>query len=183
MLSLQSNLIADEKSLEYFEDTRTRIQSMALVHEHLYESPSVAQVQLRDYVEELVATVTHSMGSSPDGVSVQTRVSDIAIDLDHAIPLGMMVNELLSNALKYAYPQGSGEIRVRLDATEQSISLDIADDGVGISPEKLAENSSLGLQLVDALSDQLDGTLSFENTAPGLQVLFSFPRPDVPATV
>ena len=183
MLSLQSNLVGDEKSLAYFEDARTRIQSMALVHEHLYESPSLAQIQIRDYLEELVATVTHSMDSAPEGLHVRTRVADIAVDLDRAIPLGMMVNELLSNALKYAYPEGRGEIRVDLKATEQTIYLEIADDGVGIPPEKLYENSSLGLQLVEALSDQLDGSLRFENAAPGLRVYFSFPRPDIAASV
>lgn len=103
MLSIQSSLVDDEKSLEYFQGARTRIQSMALVHEHLYESPSLAR-----------------------------------IDIDHAIPLGMVVNELLSNALKYAYGGGEGEV---------------AENGADMPPEQLGgtvrfEDNEPGLRVL-----------------------------------
>lgn len=175
MLSIQSSLIGDTKALEYFQDARTRIQSMALVHEHLYESTSLARLDLRDYVDELVATVFHSMDTTGGGIRVETDVAEISLDLDHAIPLGMVINELVSNAIKYAYPHGSGEIDVTLSYVEKHAQLEVRDEGVGIPSATLEKRESLGLQLVEALAGQLRGTVSFENTDPGLRVRFDFP--------
>ncbi|MFP4565852.1 MAG: sensor histidine kinase [Spirochaetaceae bacterium] len=177
MLSIQSSLLDDEKSLEYFQDARTRIQSMALVHEHLYESPSLARIDIRTYVNDLVATVGHSMDISQDGSRISTSVDDVGIDLDHAIPLGMVVNELLSNALKYASGERGGEIAISLAHADGRLTLQVADNGPGIPEKDLQRNQSLGLQLVDALAQQLGGTVGFEDNEPGLRVRFEFPLP------
>lgn len=180
MLSIQSTLIDDEKSLEYFQDARTRIQSMALVHEHLYESPSLARIDIDEYVRELAATVVRSMDVSNGGVRVRTNIAAIGIDLDHAIPLGMVINELLSNAMKYAYPDGAGDVHISFGYSEGIGHLAVTDNGVGMSAEEVEGRGSLGLQLVDALSRQLQGQVQFTDNAPGLRVTFDFPLPEAP---
>lgn len=181
MLSIQSSLVDDEKSLEYFQDARTRIQSMALVHEHLYESPSLARIDIRAYLDDLVATVTRSMDVSQGGARVSTAVDEFSIDLDHAIPLGMVVNELLSNALKYAHghgkDDGQGAISISLTYTDGRVRLEVADNGTGMPAEDLEHHQSLGLQLVTGLAQQLGGTVRFEDNEPGLRVCFEFPLP------
>lgn len=177
MLSIQSGVVADEQALSYFRDARTRVQSMALVHEHLYESNSLARINTREYIDDLVATVVSSMDISRGRVRVLREVAEIPIDIDHAIPLGLVVNEVLSNALKYAYPHGSaGEVRLSLSRTPAGALLEVADDGVGMASDRDGgRRQSLGLQLVEALAGQLRGTVSFVNTDPGLAVRLTFP--------
>jgi two-component sensor histidine kinase len=181
MLSIQSSLVDDEKSLSYFQDARTRIQSMALVHEHLYESPSLARIDIRAYMDDLVATVTRSMDVSNGGATISTAVDEFSIDIDHAIPLGMVVNELLSNALKYAQGDGenagTGTTSISLTYTDGWVRLQVADSGPGMPGEDLERPQSLGLQLVSGLAQQLGGTVRFEDNEPGLRVCFEFPLP------
>ncbi|NBB89901.1 MAG: hypothetical protein GVY23_01690 [Spirochaetes bacterium] len=181
MLSIQSNIVDDERSLEYFQDARTRIQSMALVHEHLYESPSLARIDIRAYMDDLVATVTRSMDVSRGGAVVSTAVDEFSIDIDHAIPLGMVVNELLSNALKYAHGQGEddgkGAISISLTYEDGKVKLEVADDGPGMPAEDITHHQSLGLQLVSGLAQQLGGTVRFQDNEPGVRVCFEFPLP------
>lgn len=175
MLSIQSNVLKDETALSHFQDARTRIQSMALVHEHLYESTSLARIDTREYVDDLVSTVISSMDISGGRVSVESSVAELPLDIDHAIPLGLIINELLSNALKYACPDKTGRVELRLERQEEAVVLEVADDGPGIPRGVPVRQGSLGLQLVDALAGQLRGTLRFENTEPGLAVRLTFP--------
>ncbi len=170
MLNIQSAFLDDERSVAYFQDARTRIQSMALVHEHLYQSPSLSKVEIRSYVDALVATVFNSMDTSSAGIRISTEIGESTTDLDNAIPLGMLINELLSNAIKYAYPDGSGEIRISLSYEGNSLVLEVADHGMGLSRERRDQQESLGLQLVDALAGQLGGSVEFLDNNPGLLV-------------
>lgn len=180
MLSLQSNVVRDRQSLSCLQDARTRIQSMALVHEHLYESSSIACISTREYVDELVSTVMNSMDLSSGGIRVVREVAEIPIDIDHAIPLGLVINELMSNALKYAYPHGSaGEIRLTLRRVSGGALLEIADDGPGLPTNERVRREAIGLQLVEALAGQLGGTITFDSTNPGLAVRLTFPLPNV----
>lgn len=175
LLSIQSNVLRDEEVLSHFQDARTRIQSMALVHEHLYESSSLARIDTREYVDDLVSTVIGSMDLSGGRINVTSSVAELPLDIDHAIPLGLIINELLSNALKYACPERNGTVRLSLEQRGRSVFLEIADDGPGIPGDATARQGSLGLQLVEALAGQLNGSLRFENTEPGLAVHVSFP--------
>lgn len=175
MLNIQSGFVTDGTSLGYFQDCRARIQSMALVHEHLYRSPSLAQVGMKKYIGDLAKTVVRSMGRSPELVRIEVNVADILVTLDQAIPLGMVTNELLSNAIKYAYPDGAGAILVLLEHTEEQGHLEVNDHGVGITNDEIERHDSLGLQLVNELVKQLDGSIRFEDNNPGLRVCFDFP--------
>lgn len=176
MLNIQSSFLTDETSIGYFQDCRTRIQSMALVHEHLYRSTSLSSIGMKMYMEELGATLIHSMELTQDRLHIRMEIADFSTDLDQAIPLGMLVNELLSNAIKYAYPEGSGEVLVSLVCTNGRVFLEVSDHGVGITLEKQNHLTSLGLELVDALAKQLGGEVRFEDNKPGLRVTFDFLR-------
>lgn len=177
MLSIQSSDVSDDAALSRFRDAGSRIQSMALVHEHLYESSSLSQIDTREYVLDLVSTVANSMDISAGRIHVGTAIADIPLDIDHVIPLGLIINELLSNAFKYAYPENSGEVRLSLQDRGGEVSFEISDDGPGIPGGPDAHRDSLGLQLVEVLASQLNGTVRFENREPGLSVQLAFPLP------
>ncbi|MFP4331299.1 MAG: sensor histidine kinase, partial [Spirochaetaceae bacterium] len=144
--------------------------SAYLVHEHLYESSSLSRINMRDYLNDLVSTVAHSMDLSAGRITVISKVEEFPLDLDQAIPLGLIINELLSNAFKYAYSDTAGTVGLSLEQREGDVHLEVSDSGPGIVGEVEAHRDSLGLQLVEALSGQLGGSVRFENTRPGLSV-------------
>ncbi len=175
ILNIQSSFIDDRQSLDYFKDCETRVQSMALVHEQLYQGTSLARIDLGPYLEELMTSLYSAMTASADGIRVSREVRDISLHLDQAIPVGLVVNELVSNAIKYAYPDGRGEIRLAVDAIDGTTRIRVRDWGVGLG-SSIDRTESLGLQLVDALAAQLHGSVTFASGDPGLDVEFSFPR-------
>lgn len=160
LLSLQAASIEDRTYLTLFQESVDRIRSMALIHDRLYKSRDFAGIEFRDYIESLVMSLFHSYGRP--GIRYNTEVQDVRLAIDTAVPFGLVVNELVTNALKHAFPGGrQGSITVSLVAKEAGeVELAVADDGVGI-PEGFdaTKTSSLGLQLVKILTDQLAGTL------------------------
>ena len=152
---------------------------MAMIHERLYESASLASIDLRDYFESLVTMLSRTYSRDDAHVAVQLDVEPLAVDVDTAVPLALVVNELVSNAFKYAFPAGSeGSIRIDLDRTEPGvIRLTIEDDGVGIPEDvDVHEPSSLGLRLVHLLSRQLRGEGSFESRSDPTRFSLEFPE-------
>ncbi|MFW5695265.1 MAG: sensor histidine kinase [Alkalispirochaeta sp.] len=177
ILNIQSTFVSDHRSLDYFKDCETRVQSMALVHEQLYQNETLARIHLPTYLEELLASVYGAMVKDADTVIVRREVADLSLHLDQAIPVGLMVNELVSNAVKYAYPVPAmrpGEILLRVLQTDTEVEISVRDWGVGLGDSK-HHTDSLGLQLVDALTSQLHGTVQFEASNPGLLVRLRFP--------
>jgi PAS domain S-box-containing protein len=144
-------------------ESQDRIRSMALIHEKLYRSVDMARVDFRDYVEGLMAGLQRSYFPGP-GVRVFADVEGIVLDIDLAIPCGLIVNELVSNSLKYAFRDGrAGEIRVGLARNGQNYILTVSDNGPGLPPGVDFRNTpSLGLQLVNLLAGQLDGTVELD---------------------
>jgi two-component sensor histidine kinase len=134
---------------------------MALVHENLYRAGSFARISMRAHIQSLCSELMRAYNVQPREVELTTRVADMLFDVDRAVTCGLIINELLSNALKYAFPAGRlGRIRVeltQLDATR--CTLVVADDGIGL-PSHLSHGSgdSLGMQLVSDLVGQLGGT-------------------------
>ena len=161
LLNLQSDKIEDEKTREVFKDSRNRIRSMALIHEKMYQSKDLARVDFVQYLTDLVSGLPASLGIS-ENVSLKVDISGGLSDIDTASSCGLIVNELVSNSMKYAFPEGqAGEIVVSFAVGDDgSAVLTVSDDGVGF-PEDLnfKETGSLGLQLVNTLSDQIDGEL------------------------
>ncbi len=163
LLDLQSDMVEDESLQNTFTAIQTRIKSMALVHETLYSSMDLAAINSRDYIQGIAEYLSSIYSQTGNRIPIEAEVDDINLDIDRAIPLGLIINELLSNALKYAFPdEHTGTISLdfkRFDTGD--ISLTISDDGVGIPPDVDVENpSALGLQLVNMLTEQIKGTLT-----------------------
>lgn len=181
LLNLQARLIQDPASRAAFQESRMRVQSMALIHEKLYQSGSLAEINLHLYVESLASILFQSYQAQSGPVRLVTRVDDIPVGIDTAIPMGLILNELISNALKHAFPDGrSGEIIITLQRESGAgILLCCQDDGCGL-PENMdvRTSKSLGLQLVNSLVSQLSGTLAMHN-ASGTQFVINIPAGDV----
>ena len=161
-LSLQSMSIEDEKTKELLETAENRIRTMALVHEFLYQDEHLKDVSLRDYVETLTAGLVQVFGST---VKVSSEIVDISLEMDILIPFGLLVNEIVTNALKYAFRDGhtgSPEIIIRMSVDEMGVlHFNIRDNGTGLPAEEQYVNKhSIGLTLIDTLIQQINGELN-----------------------
>jgi PAS domain S-box-containing protein len=160
LLSLQASSVKDPGVLELFTESQNRVRAMALVHESLYRSGDLARIDLGPHVESICAHLYRSYGVDAGRIELQTEIGDVALDLDHAIPCGLIINELVSNALKHAFPGGRrGRILVALVVEAGGkYTLVVQDSGVGL-PAKVdvSATDSLGLQLVWGLTQQLRG--------------------------
>ncbi len=168
LINLQSQLIGDKEHRDIFSETSARVRTMALVHEKLYQSENFAKINFREYLHELVAGLISMYKRDGVNVDLIIRVEDIEIGIDRAIPCAQIVNELVSNSLKYAFgPGDKGVIEISFGKTDQGkYSLFVADNGRGL-PEGLdiEKVKTLGLQLVAGLVKQLKGDLSIERGA------------------
>ena len=166
LLNLQSKYVRDKRDLEMMRESQDRIRSMALIHEKLYKSESLADIDSREYVTDLTRELMRLYGTKSD-ISLKIEVEDVFLDIDTAIPCGLIINELVSNCLKHAFPGGkSGEITVRLRSLDGKTELLVSDNGVGI-PEDMNpfEAESLGLRLVTILAeDQLEGDIGLDRS-------------------
>ncbi len=174
ILSLQSGSISSESQAAMLRESQDRIRSMALVHEKLYRSRDLSRINFGEYVSSLIVSLAHSYIASP---AIRTRVDirDIYLDIDMAIPCGLIINELFSNAFKYAFPDGrAGEVCVSLSRRDGKYELVVSDDGAGLPPDLDFRNTdSLGLQLVNTLVEQLEGTIEL-NVEKGTNYKITF---------
>lgn len=177
LLNLQAAKIKDATIRAMLADSQNRIRSMALVHETLFRSGHLGLVNLTAYLEGLAIQLFRAYGANPAQIRLKVEVPRTQIDLERAIPCGLIVNELVSNALKHAFPnQRSGNIRVALErAAGTHYSLTVTDDGIGLPAESVRAESTLGLQLVRDLAQQLGGLLNCEQAAAGTTVRIIFP--------
>lgn len=164
LLKLQASTIEDENYLSLFRDSYNRVHSMALLHEKLYQTEDLANINAADYIRGLTDNLSRSYYSNLQNVQVKLLIDPILLDIDTAVPCGLIVNELMSNSLKYAFPAGqrveAGEITIEFRKIEEKLILKIQDNGVGLPPDFVIEEAeSLGLQLVTNLTEQLDGDL------------------------
>ena len=166
LLKLQASSVGDERVSDALMECRGRVQTMAFVHETLYGSDTLAVIDFKTYISKVTSQIFQIYKTSMDRVKLKVDAEDIKLGIEQATPLGLIVNELLSNSLKYAFPENrSGEIVIRIRAVEQdSIEFVFSDNGIGI-PEDLdwRNTESLGLRLVIILAEnQLDGTVSLD---------------------
>jgi PAS domain S-box-containing protein len=179
LLYLQSKSIEDKRALEMFQDSQNRVRSMALVHERLYQSQDLARVDFAEYVRSLANYLFRSYGVNTNLIKLKIHVDDVSLGVDAAIPFGLVVNELVSNSLKHAFPDDrAGEIRITLRLDGGQSLLMVSDNGVGF-PENLdfRDTRSLGLQLVNTLVDQLEGTIELDRSeGAAFKITFAEPR-------
>ena len=177
ILNLQTGYVGDEPAmLQLLRDSQDRIRSMAFIHESLYQTKNFSGLDLADYIEGLARNLlmSHSLHGR---VALVTDLRPVDLGLDQAIPCGLILNELISNALKHAFPEsGGGTIQLSLSLEGNEVRLRVGDDGVGM-PEgfDIEADANLGLQLVSTLVDQLDGSLE-PTPGPGAGYLITFER-------
>jgi len=169
LLSLQAAHLEDRQAVQALTDSQRRIHAMALIHRVLYRSPDVGQVHIGQFLEELAPSLMSAYTTGGITVDMAIEATDLLLPISTAIPCGLIVNELMSNALKHAFPAGSeGTIRVSIaPGTPGRARLSISDNGLGL-PEGLdiAAGGALGLQLVSLLTDQLGGSLEIQRSDP-----------------
>jgi two-component sensor histidine kinase/Tfp pilus assembly protein PilF len=166
LLNIQSQHIVDENVLSSIQEGQSRVQAMSLIHQNLYQSEHLSNVDIENYLRELTAYLSEMFVGSQKSIQVEVEASKIQFDIDTAIPLGLIVNELVSNAYKYAFDKrDSGKIKIKIKAINAiDYELDVNDDGNGLPAGFDPKNSrSLGLKLVSILSRQLRGSMSFNS--------------------
>ncbi len=163
LLALEENNLPDPRSRAIFANTQNRIHSMAAIYEQLYRGGGVDQVHLRHYIQSLVEMLSQSYLPANGLVSIEAKLEDVLLDIKRALPLGLILNELITNALKYAFPQGKtphgrpGVIRVELTQTAGQVTLRVIDNGAGAKKDAPPTESGMGLNLAAMLAEQLDG--------------------------
>jgi predicted ATPase/two-component sensor histidine kinase/GAF domain-containing protein len=163
LLTLQSNRSDDPAVAELLAESRDRIRSMALVHENLYRAGDFARIRMGPHIRNLCAHLIRAYGPQSQLIELVTEIDDMELDLERAIPVGLIVNELVSNALKHAFPDGrAGCVQVKLERLdERQCALAVVDDGVGLPADFDADRAdSLGLELVRDLVHELHGTMA-----------------------
>lgn len=176
LLSLQSEMIEDEHAREIFLNSQQRIQSMAMIHEMLYQHDNLASISMKKYIPKLTRTVSATMNKPDQVVEPIFDVHDIFLDLERAIPCGLVINELLTNSYKHAFNgKNRGTISISMHHVDDEYTLIIEDDGNGM-PEELSdeENTTLGLTLLQGLVKQINGTWNC-NTDQGTRHKIRFP--------
>ena len=176
LLSLQAREIqGDSRAEAALKESIQRVRSMALVHEKLYQVSDLSKIPFREYIEILVQELL-TIYDAQNRIAVNYQVQPVKLSINLAIPCGLILNELITNALKHAFPQGSGHIGVALSTTEAGYRLTVSDDGTGM-PEAvdIASAESLGLHLVHILIEQLEGQFVL-NRAQGTEIHITFPE-------
>jgi len=176
LLGLQSRVVSDPEMRLLFQESQNRIHSMALLHESLYQTRNRSQIDFPEYIRQLAARLFNSHGVAADRIRLRTDLDRLALDLNTAVPCGLIVNELISNSLKYAFPSGRvGEIRIELREHADGIArLTVADNGVGLKADvDWANTRSLGLRLVRTLAEQLGADIEV-NSGAGTEVRLVF---------
>jgi len=174
LLHLQSSFIRDETSRRMFHESQSRIRSMAMVHEQLYQTKDFAGIEFGRYVDNLTKELMFTFGSQSVGIELKSEIPPVKLDMNAAIPCGLIVNELVTNALKHAFPQGWGrngkagpvkkQILVRITPMKDGFwTLTVKDNGIGIPGDfNIRETESLGMKIVVALVDQMGGTIEVD---------------------
>ena len=161
MLNLQMEKLSDAQAIELFKESQSRVRSIALFHETLYQSRDLARVEIAEYLKGLAIGLFATYGVNPDDIDLSVRAEDIPLGVDAAISCGLMVNELVSNSLKHAFPdRRKGHVEVTLRSAGTDVILEVADNGVGF-PANLdfRSPSTLGLKLVAIFTEQVRGTM------------------------
>ncbi|MEI6673637.1 MAG: histidine kinase dimerization/phosphoacceptor domain -containing protein [Verrucomicrobiota bacterium] len=180
LLSLQSSQIDNPAAQTALRDMQHRVRSMALIHEHLYRSDSLASVNLSTYLAQLCQRLFRALVTESDHIQLHLEMTTVYLEIDQAIPCGLLVNELISNAFKHAFPnQRGGEVWVDLQPLPDATGwrLRVADNGVGLPPDFTMDHlTSLGMQLVKDLTRQLGGQFEI-GAGPGVEFTLVFPNP------
>lgn len=179
LLNLQSRYIKDKEALGIFKESQNRAKSMALIHEYLYNSSDLKRINFGEYIKKLSINLFHTYVMDSSLIKLNIEVEDIMLDINIAIPLGLILNELVTNAMKHAFGEDrSGEINVKFHSNDVEYTLTVSDNGIGIPEEIDYKNTdSLGLRIVNSLTDQIKGKIELDR-AGGTTFKIKFKEPE-----
>lgn len=161
LLNIQSRYIKDQDMKDILQESRNRAKSMALIHQKLYQTDDVNNIEFSEYLRSLATEIRHSYSRSR--IELKLDLEHHIVDVDHAIPLGLIATELIINSFKHAFPQGTGVISVRFYKENDSFYMIIQDDGMGFPTDlDFKTQGNMGMNLVNALTDQINGSIDLE---------------------
>ncbi|MCP4283226.1 MAG: hypothetical protein GY792_02060 [Gammaproteobacteria bacterium] len=167
LLDLHMDQIQNQEAAAVLQDSQQRVRAMAMAHEELYRSKDLAHLKLSEYISNLVSSIEQLFGVVANRITIQTQVENLPVNMDQAIPLGLIINELVTNAMKHAFPEGRpGTITVSMESKEEvDIDLMVADDGIGI-PEELdwRNTDTMGLMIAVNLVQQIRGSIELDRS-------------------
>ncbi len=175
LLNLQTNYVDEKETVDVLKESQNRVRSMAMIHEELYRSGDLTHINFVNYVQNLIQKLLYAYNIDATIIKPILKIENINLNMETAVPCGLIISELVSNSLKYAFPNGmAGEIYISLKSKEDKFELVIRDNGIGL-PENFDFNKldSLGLLLVKNLTDQIDGDLTI-NVTTGTEFIINF---------
>jgi len=175
ILSLQTSYVRDKKTLGILQESQNRIKSMSFIHESLYQNEDFTSIKISEYIFTLTQNLFYSYRLAGEKVVLETDFDEVFLNIDQAIPCGLIINELVSNALKYAFiDKEKGKIKVEVKQNRNEISIQVSDNGIGLPTSiELGVSDTLGFQLVHALVDQLDANITIDRKK-GTKYLITF---------
>jgi len=176
LFELQLDSTENEQTIKALRNSQSRLKSMALVHDKLYRTSSLTDIEMSQYVEELVRSLHNTFVGPKQDISLNFKIEDINLDIDQAIPCGLLINEIVVNAFKHGFEnKDKGSIEIAMKKQNGDARLVIADDGHGIPEDfDISKSSSLGMMLIETFKNQLDASLHISNSR-GTRFTFSFP--------
>ena len=163
-LSLQSSQVFDKRDADLFTVVQDRVKSMALVHDNLYHSEDLSRIKFKDYISALSSQMFANYKESSN-IKLITDILDVTLNMETAIPLGLIISELITNSLKHAFPDNTGEISIKMYDEGEKFVLIFNDNGVGLPKDFDIKNpKKLGLKLINTLVEQLEGVLELETS-------------------
>ncbi|MDO8870178.1 MAG: histidine kinase dimerization/phosphoacceptor domain -containing protein [Methanobacteriaceae archaeon] len=163
LLNLESRNVVDDRDLELFVESQNRVRTMAMIHEKLYISENLSSINFSDYLKTLLSTLIYDYSKNLANIDLELDIDEkIEFNIETSVPCGLIINEIVSNSLKHAFPSGkSGKITVKMHQDDDEYVLIVGDDGIGFIDESELESATLGLTLINSLVDQLDGDIEF----------------------
>jgi two-component system, sensor histidine kinase PdtaS len=165
LLNLQARYVTDPGTVSVLKEGQNRVKSMALIHQNLYQEKNLTGIEVKKYLEVLIQNLFHSYNTSRDRIRLEMNIQELNLDVDTMIPLGLIINELVSNALKYAFPdQRAGCIRIQLQEGTEGLILEVSDDGVGLPGNaQPSTDQSFGFRMIRAFAQQLQAKLIIDS--------------------
>jgi len=181
LLKLQSRYIQDSRVIEMLKESQNRVRSMALVHEQLYQSKDLSDIDFAEYIQNLAHNLFQAYKIHAEGVKLQTNIAPCSLNIDTAVPCGLIINELVTNSLKYAFTgQTQGKIKIDFTLDNNGLCvLAVSDSGIGFPQDLDYRNArTLGLRLVGSLVKQIRGRIELLETV-GTTFQITFPKPKI----
>ncbi|SHI76138.1 Two-component sensor histidine kinase, contains HisKA and HATPase domains [Arenibacter nanhaiticus] len=177
LLSLQTKNTKSKAAIQALEEGKTRVKAMALIHQKLYQNDDLSVIEMQEYIESLINSVQSVYKKGGHNINIFIDAEGVELDIDRAIPFGLILNELVSNSFKYAFPDNdeNGKIHIHLSKNGEKGYFEYTDNGIGL-PEDSSEraNSSMGIRLMNRLVNQLQSTLNIDKTKEGVRFWFNF---------